>query len=230
MTTKRQILADRRNAKLSTGPKTAEGKRRTAQNAISHGLLSRETLLHGEDPEVFAAVWDQLLRELQPEGELETYLAGRIIGSIWRMNRVVRIEAGLFNEPEFPSSGGPRNIGQIFRLERHQGSNVFSNLFRYETTVDLAFHRALHTLRLVQAARKAREAEPVADWPEMAEETPDFETNPIPRQAGRSAKFPANFHRLALPPAGKAGAGAGFQGDKESPRNGDHPAGGVVEE
>ena len=87
MTTKRQIRANRRNAKRSTGPKTVEGKRRSAHNAISHGLLSRETLLNGEDPEVFSAVWDQLLRELEPEGELETYLAGRIIGSIWRMNR-----------------------------------------------------------------------------------------------------------------------------------------------
>ena len=76
MTTKRQILANRRNAKRSTGPKTAEGKRRCSQNAISHGLLSRETLLDGEDPEVFAAVWDQLLGELQPEGELETTWPG----------------------------------------------------------------------------------------------------------------------------------------------------------
>ena len=80
MTSERQTLANRRNAKLSAGPKTAEGKHRSAQNAISHGLLSRETLLEGEDPEVFADVWEQLLRELQPEGELETYLAGRIIG------------------------------------------------------------------------------------------------------------------------------------------------------
>jgi len=141
--------------------------RRSSQNAISHGLLSRETLLDGEDPEVFAAVWDQLFRELQPEGELETYLAGRIIGSIWRMNRVVRSEAGLFNRPEFSFSGGPRNIGEIFRLERHEGSNAFSNLFRYETTVDLSFHRALHSLRLVQEARKKLGSDPIADGREI---------------------------------------------------------------
>ena len=230
MTTKRQILANRRNAKRSTGPKTAAGKRRSSQNAISHGLLSRETLLDGEEPEVFAAVWDQLLGELQPEGELETYLAGRIIGSIWRMNRVVRIEAGLFNQPEFPFSGGPRNIGEIFRLERHGGSNAFSNLFRYETTVDLAFHRALHSLRLVQADRKKLEAGAVADWLEVAGNSADYETNPIVRQASWEAGLPPNFHGLALPPAGEAGAGAGFRGDKESSRACDPSAGGLVEE
>ena len=193
-------------------------------------MLSRETLLDGEDPEVFAAVWDHLFRELQPEGELETYLAGRIIGSIWRMNRVVRIEAGLFNQPEFSFSGGPRNIGEILRLKRHEGSNAFSNLFRYETTVDLSFHRALHSLRLVQEARKKLAADPVADRREMAGNSADYETNPIVRQASREAGLPPIFHGLALPPAGEAGAGAGFRGDRESSRNGDPSAGGVVEE
>ena len=302
MTTKRQILANRRSA----------------QNAISHGLLSRETLLEGEDPEVFADVWEQLMRELQPEGELETYLAGRIISAVWRMNRVARIEADLFNEPEFRFSGDPRTIGEIFRLERHQGSNAFLNLFRYEATVDRAFHRALHTLQWVQAVRKKREAEPVGDWRETAGNSPDYETNPIERQAmrgadflpddeacpeadfrgdgessrnddnstgaggeeqgavsrarqgavldrneaempraarkrgeaepvgdgretagnspdyetnpierraGPGADFRSNFQGSALPPAGKAGAGAGRQGDSESSRNGDHSAG-----
>ncbi len=230
MTTQQQTLANRRNAELSTGPKTAEGKRRSAQNAISHGLLSRETLLEGEDPEVFADVWEQLLRELQPEGELETYLAGRIISAVWRMNRVARIEADLFNEPEFRFSGGPRAIGEIFRLERHQGSNAFLNLFRYEATVDRAFHRALHTLQLLQAARKKREAEPVGDWRETAGNSPDYETNPIERQAMRGADFPPNSHSRAFPPDDEAGPGAGFRGDGESSRNDDHSAGGGAEE
>jgi hypothetical protein len=35
---KRQILANRRNAKKSTGPKTALGKKRSSKNAYRHGL------------------------------------------------------------------------------------------------------------------------------------------------------------------------------------------------
>ena len=38
MTTLRQIKANRRNAKRSTGPKTATGKSTSCRNAISHGL------------------------------------------------------------------------------------------------------------------------------------------------------------------------------------------------
>lgn len=40
MATERQRSANARNAKKSTGPKTASGKRRAAKNAFSHGLTT----------------------------------------------------------------------------------------------------------------------------------------------------------------------------------------------
>jgi hypothetical protein len=51
----RQIEANRRNARLSTGPKTPEGKARAARNRSLHGLRSRNLLLPTEDPNEFAA-------------------------------------------------------------------------------------------------------------------------------------------------------------------------------
>ena len=40
-----KAAANRKNAQRSTGPRTARGKARVAQNAIIHGLLSEKALL-----------------------------------------------------------------------------------------------------------------------------------------------------------------------------------------
>ena len=45
----KRIEANRKNAKLSTGPKTASGKFRSCRNALKHGLDSRKHLIIGED-------------------------------------------------------------------------------------------------------------------------------------------------------------------------------------
>jgi hypothetical protein len=42
MTSDRQIEANRRNAKLSTGPKTGQGKAASSRNALRHGLSRRK--------------------------------------------------------------------------------------------------------------------------------------------------------------------------------------------
>ncbi|MBM5786978.1 MAG: hypothetical protein FJ373_03975, partial [Pelagibacterales bacterium] len=49
----KRIEANRRNAKHSTGPKTATGKFKSSRNSIKHGLQARLHLVIGEDPVAF---------------------------------------------------------------------------------------------------------------------------------------------------------------------------------
>ena len=49
MATKAQTNANRQSAKKSTGVRTNEGKARSAQNALKHGLLARDAVLSHED-------------------------------------------------------------------------------------------------------------------------------------------------------------------------------------
>jgi hypothetical protein len=96
MTSERKTEANRRNALKSTGPKTPEGKAAVRTNAMRHGLLSREVLLSGEDPEALRELGEHLRAELQPVGELENLLVDRIVAAGWRLRRLRRVEAGIF--------------------------------------------------------------------------------------------------------------------------------------
>src|SRR5215213_9264355 len=96
MASEKQAKANRANALNSTGPKTPEGKAAVRLNALKHGLLSRETLLPGEDEEALRELGERLRDELQPTGELENLLVDRIISAYWRLRRLGRVETGMF--------------------------------------------------------------------------------------------------------------------------------------
>ena len=60
-TSVQKIVADRRNALRSTGPRTAQGKQVTRLNAIKHGLLAKDLVLtmggHREKRQEFEALY-----------------------------------------------------------------------------------------------------------------------------------------------------------------------------
>jgi hypothetical protein len=55
MTSIRQCEANRRNAELSTGPKTEAGKSRSRRNAIRHGLTAETVIAALVDADDYAA-------------------------------------------------------------------------------------------------------------------------------------------------------------------------------
>ncbi len=71
MTTRKQIEANRRNSRKSTGPKSQNSKAKSKLNAMKHGLLAQQVAVRGEDPVEFAGVLESLVGEFQPQGPLE---------------------------------------------------------------------------------------------------------------------------------------------------------------
>ena len=96
MTTRKQIEANRRNARSSTGPQTRPGKAASKLNAIKHGLRAAEVVVRGEDPAEFSRALENLIDEFQPQGPLEQQLVERVATCTWRLQRLYRIEAGIF--------------------------------------------------------------------------------------------------------------------------------------
>jgi hypothetical protein len=95
--------ASRRNGAKSRGPKTPEGKARSAQNALKHGFRAQKyVVLPDEDAAAFQALEAALMEELAPEGALQTALARRVVAATWRLERAERLEAELFAEEKLP--------------------------------------------------------------------------------------------------------------------------------
>lgn len=86
---------NRTNAKRSTGPRTLEGKAVVACNGLKHGMRHRSDVpaIPGwERLEDWHAHRDDIVRSMDPLGALETALAQRVAGLLWRLGRVVRYE------------------------------------------------------------------------------------------------------------------------------------------
>ncbi len=82
-----QIRANRRNAKRSTGPRTAEGKQRSSRNAITHGTFCRDLLLPGEDEAELLSLQRGIYTSLSPQDEMERELVDRVVAAQWRLRR-----------------------------------------------------------------------------------------------------------------------------------------------
>ena len=97
MSSFRQIAANRRNAQLSTGPVTEEGKRRSRRNALRHGLTAETVVGALEDAEDYAAFEMAVTADFDAQSAVERELVLRLASLLWRLRRASAIEAGLFN-------------------------------------------------------------------------------------------------------------------------------------
>jgi hypothetical protein len=97
MATQAQVSANCRNAAKSTGPRTTVGKAVVAQNAIRHGLLARQNVVTGEDPQEFDLHRREMLGELRPADPVESVLAEQIVSLSWRLKRAGRLQNEVFD-------------------------------------------------------------------------------------------------------------------------------------
>ncbi len=96
-----QLEARKENARKSTGPRTAQGKRRSSQNARKHGLYSNANFFWdaaialGEDPRDFERLLKGLVLARQPADTLEMVLVEDIALLVWKKARLDRAEAAV---------------------------------------------------------------------------------------------------------------------------------------
>jgi len=142
-----RAAVNRANALLSTGPRTAAGKQRSSQNALSHGLTSRSPVLATEDPANYQRHCRQLFDEYLPATPTETQLTQELADTAWRLNRIPLLEAELFSQNPNPQS----LIPQLATLGLHS------------QRLSRQFQKTLDSLREIQALRAERERRDLKD-------------------------------------------------------------------
>jgi hypothetical protein len=96
MTSFRQIEANRRNARKSTGPNTEEGKQRSRCNAVRHGLTAETVIGALEDAEDYDAFQAAITADYDAQSTVERELVLRLASLLWRLRRATTMETGLF--------------------------------------------------------------------------------------------------------------------------------------
>jgi hypothetical protein len=156
MSSPAQVLANRRNSFHSTGPVTAAGKAVASRNATRHGLTSKHLILPGEDAAEYDAHRDSLVREYAPATETECTLVEEVAAGAWRLARARRHETAILKNL----------IGEFSKDSDKSFANVFieepkhvDRLYRYITTIERSYYRALNKLETLQKLRKTEEKE-----------------------------------------------------------------------
>jgi hypothetical protein len=178
MATESQILANRRNAQKSTGPRTQDGKAIVSQNAFKHGLTAVYDIISSESPADFELYRDLMLAEMAPAGPMESTLAERIVSLSWRLKRAIRIQnqaidalnadktssplaklaQSLFFKGPVPSQGGPSTSDAALALGRmavkdFSYARVLDRLLMYERRIEHSLYKTLFELQRLQLIR-----------------------------------------------------------------------------
>jgi len=98
MTSERQEAANRSNAQRSTGPRSADGKARSARNALKNGLYAKglDAIRHGplaEDEQELLDDADELIRSLYHRDPIEWRQALEVANCYLKLTRLDKIES-----------------------------------------------------------------------------------------------------------------------------------------
>lgn len=163
-----------------TGPRTEEGKARTRFNAVRHGLTGQNVVFAEGDAELYSQHCLRIQQHYLPVGPIQEALVRQIADCIWRLDRAISIEHGIFAlfvdsqdvQTDLQLAAAP---AQAWREESKQ----LTLLTLYVKRIDnkLAAHKA--ELKALQA--ETSEA-PTAPSPEPPAQPAESVFSPIPNK------------------------------------------------
>jgi hypothetical protein len=195
-----QIAVNRANAAKSTGPTSPEGKDRSSQNAVKHGLTaSRFTVVRVEDRAELEELRANLLHCYRPVNSQELEALDCMARARLSMRRAAQLEASLFTTSINQAWADPRvymepdlerNIA--VSVDQNRGyylaegirlfakeSNGLSLMLRYQAHAERQYRRALEEFERLKKLRPEMPNEPISESPFPGELKPNQAVTPL---------------------------------------------------
>ena len=137
MATEAQIAANQRNAALSSGPTTLEGKNTSSHNAVKTGLTGQTVLLPTDNVEAYQSHVARHEKQWDPADDQERTLVQAIADTEWRLLRIPSLEAGIL-------AVGRRKLADLYPNE----SDPATRACFIEAEVQIAYRKDLSNLAL----------------------------------------------------------------------------------
>ena len=148
ITTSRRAAINRENSQRSTGPRSENGRQRSSQNAVKHGLTSRAPVLSSEDADNYQRHCREFRDEYQPQTPTEAQLLQELADTAWRLNRIPLLEAQLLNVAGRHMRSNGRTPSSVAEATR-----ALATLGMHSARLSRQFNKTLSTLREIQAER-----------------------------------------------------------------------------
>ncbi len=202
-TSRKQAAANKANAALSTGPRTAEGKSASSKNATSHGLYATSAVVfHWESQAEFDQLRTDYLERFCPIDRLERDIVDRLLDSTWRRNRAISIETTILNlkiekmAEEVSKKYLEPNVGLLrvaLAFDKRHGDGAWDAIARHLTAADRAYQKAMRDLCLLQGNRFGQMQKTAQEKAEIVETTERTDSTPEPAEpASVGATYPAS--------------------------------------
>ena len=144
MSTFAQIRANQENSKLSTGPRTEDGKAVSSRNHQVHGLCSADPVLPTEDRNQFNELLEQYKSDWTPVTTHDEFLVSEMTGAHWKLHRIQRLENDMFAALDDPTRA----------FSDKETAAGFARLERYRASLERTYHRCLRELRATRKDEK----------------------------------------------------------------------------
>lgn len=162
MSSIRRVMSSRRNGARSRGPKTAEGKQRSARNATRHGLLARCVVLENESEEAFRKVIAEHVDCFDTPGGVGFGMIEEMASAYWRLRRLWAVETRLYNDAMAAEQSDDELARIAGAFKALAESPQFSVLHRYESRLHRMYQRAFHNSFLLREMNLPNEPSPIS--------------------------------------------------------------------